>query len=76
MRYFSYNQYVEDPSTDDYVVTVSEEDIRRDYYPYWYERMCHKYGKAHVDATYCFEDCLYDWIVVNWAWESKDSSSS
>jgi hypothetical protein len=72
VRYFSYNDYAEDPSTDNYVVTVSEEDIRRDYYPWWYERMVHKYSKAHVDATYAFEDCLYDWIVANWAWESNE----
>ena len=73
MRYFCYNEYTEDPSTDNYVVTKSEEDIRKEFYPYWYERMCHKFGKEHVDATYSFEDCLYDWIVVNWAWESKDA---
>ena len=70
MRYFSYNEYVEDPSTNS-VVTVSEEDVRRDYYPYWYDKMCQKFGKEVVDRDYSFEDCLDDWIVVNWAWESK-----
>lgn len=76
MRYFCYNEYYEDPSTDklgNYVVTKSEEEIRQEFYPYWYDRMCHKYGKEHVDATYSFEDCLDDWIIVNWAWESKDA---
>ena len=68
MRYYSYNEYVEDPDINS-VVTVSEEDIRRDYYPWWYDKMCKKYGKNHVDATYSFEDCLEDWVVVNWAWE-------
>jgi len=29
-------------------------------------KMCEKFGKDHVDANYCFEDCLDDWIVVNW----------
>jgi len=69
MRYFSYNEYKTDPSVDSYVETVSEEDIRRNYYSYWYSRMCKKFGKEHVDATYSFEDCLEDWVVVNWAWE-------
>ncbi len=22
-----------------------------------------------VDSKYCFEDCLEDWIVLNWAWQ-------
>jgi hypothetical protein len=70
MRYFCYNEYTEDPNANS-VVTVSEEDVRRDYYPFWYDKMCKKYGKEHVDKTYSFEDCLDDWIVVNWAWESK-----
>jgi len=71
MRYYSYNEYVEDPDINS-VVTVSEEDIRRDYYPWWYDKMCKKYGKNHVDATYSFEDCLEDWVVVNWAWEVNE----
>lgn len=68
MRYFSYNEYVEDPNENS-LVTVSENDILVTYYPFWYDKMCEKYGKEHVDATYSFEDCLDDWIVVNWAWE-------
>ena len=71
MRYYSYNEYVEDPDTNS-VVTVSEEDVRRDYWPFWYGKMCKKYGKEHVDANYSFEECLEDWIVVNWAWEVNE----
>lgn len=69
MKYYSYNEYITDPLLDNHVVTVSEEDIRRDYYPYWYKRMCDKFGKEHVDTTYSFQDCIDDWVVVNWAWE-------
>lgn len=75
MRYYSYNEYDPDsPIADDgggYVVTLSEDDIRRNYYPYWYKRMCEKYEQSYVDQNYSFEDCLSDWIVINWAWESK-----
>lgn len=71
MRYYSYNEYKTDPS-DSHVVTVSEEDIRRDYYPYWYKKMCYKFGKEHVDNIYSFEDCLCDWVVVNWAWLNQE----
>ena len=68
MRYFSYNEYT-DPDEMHYVVTVSEKEIRQKYYPYWYGKMCDKFGKDHVDANYSFEDCLEHWIIVNWAWE-------
>jgi hypothetical protein len=66
MRYFSYNEYDEDQG--ELVVTKSEEDIRKEYWPYWYGKMCDKFGQFHVDENYTFEDCLEDWIVVNWAW--------
>jgi hypothetical protein len=72
MRYFSYNEYNEDHPSRGYIVTKSEEDIRKEYWPYWYGKMCDKYEQAYVDEHYCFEDCLTDWIVVNWAWEVKD----
>lgn len=71
MRYYSYNEYKTEPGVDDYVETVSEEDIRKTYYPYWYDKMVKKFGKEVVEKNYCFEDCLEDWIVVNWAWEIK-----
>ena len=73
MRYFSYDNPAMDMNGDilnNVVVTLSEEDIRRDYYPWWYDKMCQKFGKEEVDKNYCFEDCLDDWIIVNWAWES------
>ena len=69
MRYFSYNAWGEETADGDDTVTLSEEDIRKEYYPYWYEKMCNKFGKEHVDKQYSFEDCLYDWRIVNWAWE-------
>jgi hypothetical protein len=48
---------------------MSEDEIRKEYYPWWYGKMCEKYGKEHVDATYSFEECLEDWKIVHWAWE-------
>lgn len=80
MRYYSYQEYdPKSPLADEqggYVVTKSEEEIRKEYWPYWYNRMCNKFGKDQVDAKFCFEDCLDDWVVVNWAWEVKDESIS
>lgn len=65
MRYFNYNE--PDELGDPVQFVVSEEDIRRDYYPIWYENMCRKYGKEHVDEVYSFEECLEDWTAVHWA---------
>lgn len=73
MRYYSVNEYDPDsPLADEsggYVETYSEDDIRKEYWDYWYSKMCQKYGKDIVDANYSFEDCLEDWIVINWAWK-------
>ena len=75
MRYYSYNEYDPDsPLADEtggYIVTLSEKDIRQNYYPYWYKKMCERFEQSYVDQNYSFEDCLDDWIIVNWAWESK-----
>lgn len=71
MRYYSYNEYDPDHPDGGYVVTLSEDDIRKDYYPYWYKKMCDKYEQAYVDEHYSFEDCLEDWTIVHWAWKSK-----
>lgn len=71
MRYYCYYDYSENSNTNT-VLTISEEDIRRDYYPYWYEQMCKKYGDEVVAKNCTFQDCLEDWIAVYWAWESKD----
>jgi len=71
MRYYCYDVLIE-PDLDTEIVKVSEDEIKDEYYPYWYDKMCNKYGKDNVDANYNFEDCLDDWIIVNDAWEVED----
>jgi len=75
MKYYSYNEYdPESPMADElggYVVTMSEEEILKEYWPYWYERMCENFGKNFVDEIYSPADCIDDWCIVHWAWESK-----
>jgi hypothetical protein len=66
VRYFSFDEF--DGETG-WVSTVSEVEVRETYYPYWYDKMCAKFGKEHVDANYSFEECLEDWKTVHWAWE-------
>lgn len=73
MRYFSYViRDLSRPADNNCIDTVSEDDIRRTYWPDWYSNMCEKYERSYVDENYSFEDCLEDWIVVHQAWESKD----
>lgn len=69
MRYFSFNEYDDNGG---HVETLSEDDIRKEYYPYWYSKMCKRYGKEVVDEKYSFQDCIDDWCVVHWAWEIKE----
>jgi hypothetical protein len=72
MRYYSYDEPVFDEDNnviDNVVKTFSEEEIRKTYYPHWYERMCLKLGKEYVDKNYSFEECLIDWMHISGAWE-------
>ena len=66
MKYYSYYLQADDGS--DNVDTLSEDEILKEYYEYWYSRMCKKFGKEHVDSNYSKLDCIDDWVVVNWAW--------
>lgn len=67
MRYYTYAIPVSEFGDPDYI-TMSEEEIRTEYFPYWYRMMCDKYGQAQVNENYCFEDCLDNWVILNSAW--------
>ncbi len=72
MRYYSYNGFVFDKDGNllkKEVITVSEEEIRKTYFPYWRYRKSERTGEPCPDSNFEFEDCLDSWIVVNWAWE-------
>lgn len=69
MRYWTFVQPTDDSGESEYV-TMSEDEIRKEYWPYWYGKMCEKFGKDTVDKDYSFEDCLVDWEIVHWAWPS------
>lgn len=53
-------------------ITLSEEEILKEYWNYWYERMCNKFGKEIVDSKYSSADCIDDWVILHWAWESTN----
>lgn len=60
-----------DENGNDVVETLSDDEIIKQYWDYWYGRMCDKFGKEHVDTNYCKQDCIDDWTIVHWAVESK-----
>lgn len=74
MRYFSYNVYDPDHKNNGYVRTVSESDIRLEYWDFWYDEMCKKFGKANVDTGYTWQDCIEDFIVTHWAWKVDEEN--
>lgn len=67
MKYYSYNEYTDGGGI---MLTLSEDEIIKSYWDYWYSMMVKKYGKDVVDSTYSKADCIDDWVVVHWAWES------
>ena len=54
--------------------TLSEEEILKQYWDYWYGKMCDKFGKEHVDANYSPQDCIDDWTILHWAWDADEAN--
>ena len=77
MIFYSYVEpiYEDGELIGDAVSTSSVEDIHKNYYPYWKKRMIEKFGEYTFHQKYCFQDCLDDWIVVNWAWLSDEQGN-
>jgi hypothetical protein len=71
MKYYSYNEYTPDDPNANLVITVSEEEILSAYWPYWSMKGMQKYGKEEFERVYSKQDCIDDWVVINWALESK-----
>jgi hypothetical protein len=75
MKHYSYNicSFRPDGSVyDENVKTLSEADILREHWGWWKEKMIIKYGKEHFEANFSEKDCIEDWAVVNWAWETNE----
>ena len=49
---------------------LSEMEILQQYWKYWYSRMVEKFGPDHPEIT--VQNCIDDWVVVNWAVELKE----
>lgn len=51
-------------------VVSEEEIISGGYFDYWKEKMENKFGADSELITK--ENCIEDWVIVNWAQEIKD----
>lgn len=65
MKYWTIVEPGDDGSTPVYS-TLSEEDILKEYFDYWSNRM-KSIGKNNEITP---DNCIYDWCVVHWAWET------
>lgn len=62
-----------DPSQEE-PIEKTEEEILKEYYPYWKEKMLKVYKENDVESNYTEEDCIMDWVIVHWAWEKITSN--
>jgi hypothetical protein len=68
MKYYSYNEYTGQEYPE--IVTLSEMQILDLYWDFWKQKMIKKYGEKKF-LKYSEYDCIDDWVVTNWAWESN-----
>ncbi|MCX6783271.1 MAG: hypothetical protein NTZ20_04795 [Candidatus Levybacteria bacterium] len=64
--------YLYNEQGEDNPLEITDEQIINDYYPYWESRMIKKFGEGHELITR--ENCIEDWIIINWAWEKINES--
>lgn len=50
----------------------SEDRIIHEYWPYWKAQMEKKFGKN--DPRITMNNCIDDWIVINWAQETNSKN--
>lgn len=65
IRRFAFNEQGQDKP-----VVMTEDEIRSTYWDYWVGQMTKKFGPESDRINW--ENCLDDFLVVNWAWEVKD----
>lgn len=52
--------------------TLSEDEILEQYWDYWSGRMIEKYGEEEFQKNWSKQDCIDDWCILHWSWESKE----
>ena len=51
--------------------TLSDDEIIKQFYPYWSEKMIQKYGLEVFKRNWSKIECIEEWVTINVAWESK-----
>jgi hypothetical protein len=64
LRRFAYNEPNED-FTENRVIEITDAEILDRYYPWWSSEML----RVHRSPKITVDNCIEDFIVVNWAWE-------
>jgi hypothetical protein len=67
MKVYQYNDW--DENDQPVVKTITDQQILNEYWDYWKGKMVQKFGEG--DKLITQENCIDDWIAVNWAWEKK-----
>lgn len=70
MKTYCYHEYSEETNFNT-VTEITEEEILKDFWDYWYAKMITKYGED--DELITKENCIEDWCVIHWAWEKKNA---
>jgi len=73
MRYWTIVTPADTKSCTPIYETLSETEILEQYWDYWSSRMIAKYGEDEFHRTWSKQDCIDDWCIIHWAWESNDS---
>ena len=59
-----------DKITNEYdVIRLTNKDIIKEYYSYWKASMLKKYSYVDFMTNFTIDDCIEDFVIVNWAYE-------
>ena len=72
MRKYKYVEPGENDEPVEFIVT--EEDIIRDYFPFWLEQMKKVNKDPGIITHAVLDSCIEDFCVVHWAMGIKDAS--
>jgi hypothetical protein len=72
MKTYIINDYDDDSRIVPVDLEYTEEQIIEEYWDFWSSKMMKKYGVGHKLITR--ENCIEDWLAVNWAIEKKENN--
>lgn len=70
---WTYEEYDPNGLHNDEVIKT-EKEILEEYFLYWFDAVIESRGIEYLKELK-IQDCIDDWVVVNWAHEVKDENS-